>query len=561
MSKENEKSEEITPEERSLWLYRAMEEDTTSLELRERTFPWTKVHSYGLLKRANYTSCSAQLDRYRVLEIIYQHLHSIGMHHVAYSLAQESQLEFQRKDQDMERTDLRLLVSMSLGPRDNLWDDTGIENTVLAEEPFDEDNESVRYVEPIEKISEVLKGDFSCVEFKKGEENTFSGIKFAPLRYLIIALLKGKPIESSIEDHEKFFLTLNSICSSSHFFNHLSCIYEQSDNDMKEKVLDLLIEWVHFSGLFIGKKTLRDIRIFVQDIDDPKALDLYNDIPNLSYGRPIIKDEKPLPEIKNPESLLVPNLTLDIPQAVEVARQISLVCHSLFNVIHPREFYFAISKRRLCLDTKRLCEFFQFGNKIKLLVAYNILANCNKSNQFDTKVFKKMIRIANKLLEINNFEAVSWFVSAFKMKCIMNLNQLWNFSNEEQETLQNLTSNYDWRKQSDSYAENIEKCYDQKIPAIPNMRYELSLVAVDGYGGEEFKKDKKVGSKVNWEKRNVSANSIRFYNQFQDIKYNFHKISQIQNLLSEGLVHTKEELNSLSMQIKKSAIDANVIKE
>ena len=38
MSKENEKSEEITPEERSLWLYRAMEEDTTSLELRERTF-------------------------------------------------------------------------------------------------------------------------------------------------------------------------------------------------------------------------------------------------------------------------------------------------------------------------------------------------------------------------------------------------------------------------------------------------------------------------------------------------------------------------------------------
>ena len=104
-NKENEKTAEITTDERSLWLSRSMEEDSMALELRERTFPWTKTHSFGLLKRANYTSCCEQLDRHKVLELIYQHLHSIGMHQVAYSLSQESQLEFQRKDQDMERTE------------------------------------------------------------------------------------------------------------------------------------------------------------------------------------------------------------------------------------------------------------------------------------------------------------------------------------------------------------------------------------------------------------------------------------------------------------------------
>lgn len=559
--KENEKAAEISIEERSLWISRAIEEDSLALQIRERTFPWTKAHSFGQLKRANYTSCFAQLDRHKVLELIYQHLHSIGMHHCAYSLAQESQHEFQRKDQNMERTDLRLLVSMSLGPRDNLWDDTGIENTVIAEEPFDEDNGSVRYVEPVENYSTVLKGDFSCVEFKKGEENKFSGIKFAPLRYLIIALLKDKPIESSIEDREKFYLTLNSICMSNHFFSHLRSIYDISDGKMKEKVLDMLIEWVNFSGLFIGKKTLRSIQLFVQDIGSPKAMELYNNIPTLSYGKTIINDKKPLPDIKNPEILLVPNLTLDVPQPVEVARQISLICHSLFDAIHPREFYFAIAKRRVCLDTKRLGELFEFGNKIKLLVASNILQNCNKANNFDMKVFRKMIQIAQKLLEINNFEAVSWFVSAFKMKCIQNLNQLWNFPPEDKKVLDGLMSDYDWKQQSDSYAENIERCYDKKIPAIPNMRYELSLVAVDGYGGEEFKKDSKFGFKVNWEKRNVSANLIRFYNQFQNIKYNYHKISQIQNVISESLRFTKEELNDLSIQIKKSAVESNIIKE
>lgn len=557
--------DEISLEERCLWICRAMEEDSEALEMRERTYPWTNSHSFGLLKSANFTSCSAHLDRHRVLELIYQHLHSIGLHSVAYTLAQESQLEFQRKDQKMDRTDLRLLVSMSLGPRDNLWDDTGIENTVLSEEPFDEDNESVRYVEPLNKVLSALNGDQSAVEFKPNSPQEFSNIAYAPLSNLIVFLLKSDQVKCTEADRQVFYLCLNSMCSSEHFFEHLKKIYDNSE-EFKQKVLELINEWVRFSGLFIGKKTLSQIRRFIQGLSNPIAATLYQDIPNVPYGCPITQQEIPLPSINDPELLFRPDLTLEAPDPEEVARQISLAVHSLFAAIHPRELYFAISNRSLSLETSGLNELFEFGRKLKLLIASTILncatTTCNSNDKSSIllliKNLERMISIANKLIEINNFEALSWFVSAFNMKCIVNLSETIDLPTGLSNSLKELRSNYDWKKVSQSYQTKLDQCYNQKIPAIPNMRYELSLVAVKGYGGDEFKINGDVTT-VNWQKRHVCGDLLRFYNQFQNIKYNYYNISQIQRLISDGLKYSKQELNAISIKLKNNTGDAKTI--
>ena len=207
-------------DERALWLSQVMQEDTEALELRERSYLWTKMHSFGLLKKANFTTCQEHLNRHRVLEIVYQHMHSIGMHHAAFTLAEESQLEFQRKDQNMDRTDLRLLVSLSLGPRDDLWDSTGIDSTVVVEEQFDDDNGSVNYIEP--------EGDYTAplekVTFDGAKE--FKYIKLAPLKALVAMLVKEHEPVVTDADKEMFFVTLNSICRSEHLFNHLCAMFD-----------------------------------------------------------------------------------------------------------------------------------------------------------------------------------------------------------------------------------------------------------------------------------------------------------------------------------------------
>ncbi|OHT16307.1 RasGEF domain containing protein [Tritrichomonas foetus] len=556
----NPKDGEIQNEDKCLWMCRAMEEDSEALELRERTYPWTKTHSFGVLKRANFTSCRAHLDRHRVLELVYQHLHSIGMHHVAFTLADETKLEFQRKDQKMDRTDLRLLISMSLGPRDNLWDDSGIDCTVLAEEPFDDDNASVRYVEPVEKIVNALNGKYDKkVQFIDGIKNgsNFSEISFAPLIFLIANIVSNNPkVIVTKDDRFKFYLLLNSICHSSHFFEHIMYLYHHKETavTVKSNILKIVIEWVTFSGLFIGKNTLREISRFLQTIENEEAKDLFSVIPNLPYGNPIIDDLPPAPVLgDNPVKLLHPNLTLADPEAEEVARQISLVVHGLYSAVHPREFYIAISQRSLSLETKGLYELFEFGKKLKNLIAATILSEKNV-NQTKNK-FTMMINIASKLLDINNFEALSWFVSAFDMKCIKNLSRLVSsLSDESKNKLNELRENYDWKKsQSPTYELKLKQCYQNKMPSIPNMRYELSVVAVNGYGGDEFR-----GNLVNWGKRNIAAEFIQKYNQFQNTKYNYHRISQIQKVLSQGTRFTKEDLNAFSLDIE-SPIKDDVI--
>lgn len=539
----------ITADERSSWLYRALEEDPELLELRERTYPWAGSHSFGVLKRAEYSSCRAHLDRYKVLELVYQHLHSIGMHHAAYTLSEETQLEFQRKDMVMDRTDLRLLVSMSLGPRDDLWDNTGIDSTILANEPFDDDNCSVKFIEPLDKTIDAFLSPETDVDFIEGEEHKFSGIAYSTLRNLIVALVRKGPIIVEKEDKEDFFLTLRSFCQNEHFFNHLKELYQNCEVDFacSQSILELIEEWIKFEGLFIGKRTLKQIEKFVSQSDDPIAARILESFPNLVYGHPRIDDSTPPKLIDDPEqikSILDPNFSLTDADPAEAARQISLYIQKIFSSINLREFYTAITTRTLSLDTKTINELFESERRLKYLIAATILVEKDEAKCVNK--LEKMIKIALELLEINNFEGVSWFVSAFNMQCIKNLTKIFNkLPKDIQNKLEEISNNFGWKVKSPEYEERINQLYKEQKPAIPNLRYELSIVTTCCYEGKDFK-----DGKINWQKRRTAAKFLRQYCQFQNTKYNFQRISQIQNLLSRGSKLTKEKLNQLSLEME-----------
>ena len=525
----------IDPEtdEKADWMSRAMEEDTDALELRERTYPWTGMHTFGILSKPNSTTCRSHLNRHRELELIYQHMHSIGMHHAAFTLARESQLEFQRHDQNMDRTDLRLLVSLCFGPRENVWDTSGIDSTVFIEEPFDDDNGSVNHTEPVNGY----KNPLEQVTFARGWRE-FAMITLAPLKSLVVLLVSGDDFGLIVreDDKQKFFITLNSICKSEHLYEHLFAMFNELEPDRKGRVLAFINDWVRFSGLFIGKRTLNEITLFLQTISGPVATELLKLIPNLDYGHPTETDEPPPnPVIVDVAKLLDPDLKLTTPEPVELARQITLATQQIFTVIHPREFYAAIANRRLSLKTPGLNELYEFGTRLKMLVASTVLLD----KQDSVRTLTRIIDTMEQLLILRNYESLSWLISALEMKCVQNLEATYTALSDESKHKWQQVRMYGWRQKNEVYERALTGLVNH--PTIPNMRYELSISAVGGWGGEEF-----IGGLVNWEKRQRAAVYLLRYYGFQNNRYKFHAISQIQSLFKSELPYTKDDLNTVS---------------
>lgn len=551
----NKGEDTVTDEDRSLWLSQLMQENPEALEFYERTSNWTGSHSFSRLKHANYSACKTQLDRHKVLELIYQHFRSIGLDNVSETLTEETHLEFQRKDQQYDRTDLRLLVSMSLAPRDDSWDNTGIESTTITPERYDEDNLSVRFVESTSQIAKCMKNIISDVTFIPGKENSFQGIKYSPLKNLIVALVTESEIKVTPEDRIRFFLVLNSICKNSHFLEHIEaiCTAETATDRIKENVINLLDDWVKFSGYFIGSNALNKILLLIESNNLPNSKQLYQNIQHLLkcpyYGREDKKEFVPPPPIiQEPVTLLHPLLSLSDPDPKEVARQISLYMYDIYSKINPLEFYTAISTRSLSSSTPHMNELYNFGYKLKYLIATTILEKGKPNDKFiGNNILKKieiLIITALELVKLNNFEAASWFVSAFEMKCLKNISGLIsNLPQQIQQSLKQLNEEYCWKNPSKAYNQKIQACYQNDLPAIPNMRYELSVMTKTGYGGNDFQ-----DNLINWEKRNTIADFLLVYYQFQNIKYNFHKITQIQNLLVKSSFLPKEQLNKLSIE-------------
>jgi hypothetical protein len=207
----------------------------------------------------------------------------------------------------------------------------------------------------------------------------------------------------------------------------------------------------------------------------------------------------------------------------------------LLAAIHPREFYSAISNRTLSLETPGINELFEFGKKVKYSVVAALLTDPKAPK------IEPLIKIVNELLLLNNFEGVSWFLSAFRMKML----KRFDLGKEVEKALPQFTKlfglgselpSYDWSAlPSTVYIDAILKCKAEGKPAIQNMRFELAIRAAKGYGGNEFE-----SGSVNWEKRERAAEFIVLYHTFQNTRYNFYPIAQIQTMLSRE--RSKEKL-------------------
>jgi hypothetical protein len=164
------------------------------------------------------------MNRHVILELVSQHLETIGMHRTAEILALESGHTFQRSAQPWQRTDLHLLCSIAVGHREDAWNLPRDADSQYIDEPLEEDFFASPYREDPSLIcEEFYNPDLNVIYDSTGCRN-LAGIRACSLRRFVVYFATLETLDN--EELQMFFLSLHSITSASHFLEHMVTLYD-----------------------------------------------------------------------------------------------------------------------------------------------------------------------------------------------------------------------------------------------------------------------------------------------------------------------------------------------
>ena len=588
-------TEQPSPKERSEWLSRLFSENPKLLALRERVLPWTGGYSFANVIHTDTTAVLSHVNRHRVLELVYQHLKAIGMHRTAETMKRESGHEFQVSDRPWDKTDLLLLVSLGVLPREDPWVITSDPHHQFVEENLEEDFFASKYREDLaklgenlqkwfdDKFDEVIWKDDACKTDKS--KQSFDQMVAASLQYLILFVVTGncgavdeelKGAKRPDEDLERFCLILHSMTSSLHFLEHLLALFNcdklaegnpefqafllQKRPRFRRNIIDILRKWVKFHGRFIGHRTLKAIEQFTREIvDNPEieadinrfAKALLNQVqkPMGISSNPDTTERPPEPEIPVPQIIFRPALRIIDPDPKEVARQITLMFHTAFRAVHSREFMVALGSKGTSHQTPTLTEFFEFSERLTLLCLETILTCEDKTGQGQT--IWRLLQIAKELANLRNYAAAACLVRAVGRREFSSL-PIWKDEAESKKTLKDLSVLSGNDSDQTLYRKEVKDAYDRKDqPAILNLDTEVndekSEPAPDFIEGPDQK------MLINWQERWRISKTIARLHQFQNQSYNFWAIPQIQKVINRGPQMTKSQIEEKLAQFDGSS--------
>ena len=566
----SEEEKKQLEEARSQWLSELLSENPQLLALRERVLPWTGGYSFANLVHTDTTAVLSHINRHTVLELVYQHLMAIGMHRTAEKVKEESCHEFQRKkDEPWDKTDLLLLVSLGVLPREDPWSIPADPHHKFVEEHLEEDFVANRHREEVDakKLCEQLIKRDEVRWAKDTPEKSFNTMVAASLRYIVVFLATGSATKDdemnsavSDQDQERFFLILHSITRSYHFLEHVTELFwltvkdpeegmlqmsEEERQQLRRNIINMMKKWVSFHGLFIGGRTIKAIGQFLRKVIDypqfgPEKLSKFAQpilawIPNLTYGKKSGKCDEPKcePEIPDPQIIFRPSLRIIDPKPVEVARQITLMFHKAFSAVHSREFMVALRSQRASHETPTLTEFFEFSDHLEQLCFETIQSASDREDAAE-----KIMEIGKELgsESLANFAALASVVRALERPEIEALyredekkREKWNLYVTTLSQLRE-TCGSDPAKMA-KYNDLVNRRRSGYQPTVPNLRAELNVQRKKGEEEPDY-----IDGLIAWTWRwQISEKTVMLY-QFQNSPYidQFWPIPQIQKVISRG---------------------------
>ncbi|KAH0788262.1 RasGEF domain containing protein [Histomonas meleagridis] len=541
-------------EQFGVWLTETLIENPQLLSLRERVLPWTGGYSFANVIHSDTMTTSNHINRFTTLELIFQHLNAIGMHQTAEILERESGHKFQNILQPWDRTDLHLLVSTGVLPREDPWQVADEPHHHFMLESLEEDFFATPYTEDYSSIYKEILDPTIDVKFS-GNVQSIKTMKAASLRRFVVFLTLSPSDQLSDDDLTKFLLIIHSFTSSHHFFQHLCAIFDAAQADMSDEdyqrikaieknnqkaVINLLKKWTNLHGLFIGRRTIKSIGHFLQKILSDQVnypdlqkfaksnLDL---LPTLTYGTRTGTLMKPTdqPIIENPQVLFKPSLSLIEPNSTEVARQITLIFHASFKAVHSHEFFVALSNQSISPQTPTLTEFQDIGRKLERQILEIIALAKDK-----IAAINKILDIAQKLEELGNFDALSWIIKALERDVFTRLPLMTD------PKIANLILKLDTSagvhiNNTAQYFEQVMTRFDKWDSSIPNIQTEMLSFKTDD--SSMF-----IDGLLNIDKMKPFADKIAVLYRFQNKFYNFYPISQIQKIIIKGPTMSEEQI-------------------
>lgn len=239
--------------------------------------------------------------------------------------------------------------------------------------------------------------------------------------------------------------------------------------------------------------------------------------------------------------------------AEDIANQLTLIDLPLFQNVGPEELtccaWTAKKKHELCPNVVNFTKRF---NQVSFWVQSEILASNTAKNRAEKIVH--FIRIARKLLEINNLNSLKAVVSGLQSAPIYRLSKTWNVvpkrDKEKLEKLNELVSEDNNRTKIRTYLQNA------RLPCIPYLgMYLTDLTYINTIhpctGGLDIERTEKMNE------------ILRIIADFQQSRYDFEVVSHIRKYLSsvkyiDELQKFMEDDNyKLSLQIEPSAQQYN----
>ncbi|KAJ3450658.1 ras guanine nucleotide exchange factor i-related [Anaeramoeba flamelloides] len=568
--------------EKSLWLAHVMKRNPDLLEMRERSLPLTHEPSFGKLVRTGITEMPDRLGGRILIELINEFLESKNFTESTQSLREESNFETQKNENSQER--LTLFLKMVVKDVNKIWD-LNFENcierivkasdqvkvddrkTFLLEEEDDEEFQDINiWDEPEDNKGNIL--------FNSKGDNKQENLKGATLNKLI-EKLTGSETEY-LDFIPIFLMTYQSFTSPGRFLSKLfqrfqipSKIkskfqdekgFEQYKTVIRLRTVSLLKTWLenHFSdfneGLLseVDRFIQTELRGSLRKLFTEKLLKQINSrIPMNTFQK--ITPSEPPPEPKVPKNIFSKNLKLFDIDEIEIARQITLIDFEIFSQIKPAELLnCAWSKDKLKHRAKNVLHFILRFNQLSNWFSKLILDH--EKVKVRAKVLTKVINIAERLYQLNNFNSLYSVLSCIESSSIYRL----NFTLEEISTKH--IENYQSMKQFMSnegsfkiYRENLKKC---DLPCIPYLGiYCSDLVFI-----EDGNPDWLDGKLINLSKRRFVYQVISRIQRFQHTSYNFHPVHQIAQLLKNFPQTDPKIMYSLSLLREPRGAKKNEIK-
>jgi len=398
------------------------------------------------------------------------------------------------------------------------------------------------------------------ITYEKGKEEAIQNIETATLNKLVERVTS--PEEYDVDFVNVFVMMYRAFTTDEKLWQKLverfrvpAKIDAAKKQKIQVRVCIFVKNWVEKSASELHENTRRSIKQF---LENDLAEDSFKLMRVAIAGRldnPKIQEEAVVsarPPVPHLPRNIKDTLSINDIDDTEIARQLTLQSFAIYKKIRATEFFKAAwSKEKYKHLAPNILALIDQYNRVSSMFASVIVSV--ETVRARAKMIQKVIDVAQKLRELNNFHLVSAIVSGINNSAIGRLKFTHaRLSRRHRQTLQDLESVVSMEGAFKNFREALASAAPPCIPFMGAYLTDLIFIA-DG-------NPDKIDKRINFVKHKFVYNVVARIQTYQTVVYNLEPVENIQEFLDSLPQYDEKELFSRSLQIEpRGATRADVV--